>query len=205
MPNIFAKTGFMYSDYPQALSLQLSSFEEYLLVALPDERVKEMIEDERRPFEAYFGREHALPPHIPVARMLFREQMEETVIRWIQNICRLQSQFEVTLNHYSGIPSHGIYLRVVDQSPFNKLSNALTILDGFFETNGCPPLMLPYKTVLTIAEGLPLPVYEELLTLFANKNFYESFRVSKLLMLRKNLSGPYRVVNSFVMPPSVPA
>jgi len=205
MPNIFAKTAFMYSDYPQALSLHSSPFEEYLLVALPDERVKEMIEDERRPFEEYFGKDHVLQPHIAIARLLFHEQMEETVIRWIQNICRLQTQFEVTLNHYSGIPSHGIYLRVVDNAPFKRLANALTILDGFFETNGCPPLAIPSKTVLTIAEGLPLPVYEELVTVFANKSFFETFRVSKLLMLRKNISGPYRVVNSFVMPPSVPA
>ena len=51
-----------------------------------------------------------------------------------QSVCSfhvlLHPSFTVTLNNYSALPPHTIYLRVQDPQPFRHLMNGLKILDG---------------------------------------------------------------------------
>jgi 2'-5' RNA ligase len=176
---------------------------DYLLVAHPDERVNEKIKEEKQFFYLNYGQKTTVQTksHITIASFLAKERMEETLTRWIQNICNLHCGFEVTLNNFSGFPPHAVYLRVQDPKPFKKLTNALKILDNFIQTNDCPPLHPATKPHLTIAKGLPGDVYEKAIKEYAGRTFHDSFMVDKLVLLKRDAQYKCRLVNTFTLPP----
>jgi len=178
---------------------------EYLLVAQPDKEVSNKIVDEKKTFHSNYDYELAtkVPPHITIASFLAKEAMEETLNRWIQNICHLQSSFTVTLNNYSGFPPHTIYLRIQDVQPFGKLANALKILDGFIQSNDCPPLELVSKPCLAIARQLPQHIYDTAIKEYAQKTFHESFTIDRLVLLKRDACMRSHLVNTFILPPAV--
>ena len=173
---------------------------EYALVALPNEEVQQEIGKEKNFLREQFQLNHGLPPvpHIILAQFLAREAMEHTLSRWIHNICRLEESFPVLLNNYSGLPPHTIYLRVQDPLPFQQLANRLRILDGFIQSNDCPPVQIPNRPFITLASGLPEPVYNDAIRLFAQRSFHASFQLQKLVLIRKLWEGPGgTVIDSF--------
>jgi hypothetical protein len=164
---------------------------EYTLLALPDEGVDGAIKEEKEYFDTLYSgfsgkREGA---GISVARFLAKEAMEEIIVRWIRNICQIQESFTVTLNNYSGFPSHTIYLRIQDPSLFIQLANRLRIIDSFVQSNDCPPVQLMAKPFLSIAGGLPESVYTEAITLYAQKTFHASFTLERLVLVKRSWEG----------------
>lgn len=187
-----------------AISCQ-SNYElcEYLLVASPVKEVLDKMVDEKKFFFENYGHELAIQtkPHITIANFWGKEEMEETLARWIQNVCNLQNSFTVTLNNYSGFPPHTIYLRIQNAEPFKKLANALRILDGFIQSNDCPPLKLVSKPHLTIARQLSQFIYETALKDYSQKIFHESFKVDKLILLKRDAYMKCDLINTFILPP----
>jgi 2'-5' RNA ligase len=175
---------------------------EYLLVASPAKEVFDKIVDEKKFFFENYGHKLAnqTKPHITIANFLAKEEMEETLARWIQNVCNLQNSFTVTLNNYSGFPPHTIYLRIQNAEPFRKLANALKILDGFIQSNDCPPLKLVSKPHLTFARQLPELIYETAIKDYAQKIFHESFKIEKLILLKRDAYMKCHLVNTFILP-----
>jgi 2'-5' RNA ligase len=175
---------------------------EYLLVAHPDKEVNAKILKEKIAFEKkYETRDTRFHPHITIANFLAKEAMEGTFIRWIQNICNLQKSFTVTLNNYAGFPNSGLYLRVQHAEPFNKLANALKILDSFLQSNECPPLKLVSKPHITFVAGLSENTFENVIKEYAGKAFHESFKVEKLVLLKRDIYGTCHLINTFILPP----
>jgi 2'-5' RNA ligase len=176
---------------------------EYRLVVYPGSEINEQITEEKKIFWCTYHYETALKakPHIVVAKFMIKEGMEETVVRWIQNICNLQNGFSVLLNNYSGFPPDTIYLRVQNDEPFKKLANALKILDGFIQSNGCPPLELISKPHLPIAKRLPECIYKTAINEYAEKTFHGSFKVEKLVLLKKDTQMKCHLINTFILPP----
>jgi len=175
---------------------------EYLLIASPTKEVSEKVVEEKEIFYKNYGHSLAIQtrPHITIANFLAKEGMEETLARWIQNICHLQNSFTVTLNNYSGFPPHTIYLRVQDAEPFKKLANALKILDGFIQSNDCPPLKLITKPHLTIARQLPEYIYQTAIKEYSQKTFHEFFKVDKLILLKRDAYMKCHLINTFILP-----
>ncbi len=187
-----------------AMSLQAENeLWEYLLVAHPDKVVSNKILEEKRIFENMYDQEKdtRFHPHITVANFLAKEAMEETFIRWIQNICNLQKSFTVTLNNYSAFSSSGLYLRVQDAEPFKRLATALKILDGFMQSNDCPPLRLVSKPHITFVAGLSQCTYENAISEYSRKTFHESFKVDKLILLKRDVYMKCQLINTFILPP----
>jgi hypothetical protein len=93
---------------------------EYLLAVSPAIEVDQKVLLEKEWFYNSFQHQAGLvtKPHIAIAGFMAKEMLEETLIRWIQKICNVQKHFSVSLNNYSGIPAHTIYLRVQDPYPF---------------------------------------------------------------------------------------
>src|SRR6186713_633044 len=83
---------------------------EYLLVIYPYGDLRDKLLDEQQQFLSDYGlvTASANRPHITVAAFQAGEEMEETLIRWIQRICRQYRSFNLTLNNYSGFPPHTI-------------------------------------------------------------------------------------------------
>jgi len=175
---------------------------EYLLVACPTREVLNRVVAEKEMFYESYGYKPDIQtlPHITIAGFLAKEAMEETLSRWIQNVCNLQNSFTVHLNNYSGFPPHTIYLRIQNAEPFKKLTNALKILDGFIQSNECPPLQLVSKPHLTIAGNLPQLLYDTAIKEYSCKIFHESFKVEKLILLKRDAYMTCHQINTFVLP-----
>jgi 2'-5' RNA ligase len=187
-----------------AISLQTDTdLWEYLLVAHPSKEVYEKILNEKIFFESKYEQESdkRFHPHITIANFLAKEAMEETFIRWIQNICNLQKSFTITINNYSAFPSSGLYLRIQNEEPFKKLANALKILDGFMQSNDCPPLKLVTKPHITFVTGLSQYSFDNVIKEYSRKTFHESFRVDKLVLLKRDVHMKCHLINTFILPP----
>ncbi|MEO6315989.1 MAG: 2'-5' RNA ligase family protein [Chitinophagaceae bacterium] len=160
---------------------------EYLLVGHPDARVSGKVIAEKNYFTGHYQEKIAArtAPHIAVANFLASEPMESTIIKWMQRICGARHSFTVTLNNYSGIPAHTIYLRVQDPQPFQELAIQLQTVDEFIQASACPPARLIRSPYLSIAGRLPEQVYNKAMADYAQKTFHASFMLDELLLLRR--------------------
>jgi hypothetical protein len=173
-----------------------NSHKEYRLVVRPDMAVQEKIMAEKQSLRDGYRIEAAaeIKPYITVIDFLAREEMEETLIRWIQRICSRHKSFLVTLNNYSGFPAHSIYLRVLDPVPFYQLALQLKVIDDFIST----PAVTNHKPHLNISGKLQEQVYEKAMFDYAQKTFHESFAANELILVRKERqSDDCKILNVF--------
>jgi 2'-5' RNA ligase len=176
---------------------------EYLLVIYPYGELFEKLVEEQQQFLNDYGlvMKGRNRPHITVAAFQAGEQMEDTLIRWIHRICRRNECFEITLNNYSGMPPHTIYLRVQDPQPFRQLMQQLRAIDDFIRSSGCPPVNLISRPYLSIAGGLTEQIYNKAMADYSRRTFHESFRVEELVLLKREHSfDACRTVNVFRLP-----
>jgi len=182
---------------------EVSRRAEYLLVIYPYGELNDKLLEEQQQFLSDYGLSMKARnrPHITVAAFQAGEQMEETLIRWIQRICRRHERFSITLNNYSGFPPHTIYLRVQDPQPFRQLMQQLRAIDDFIRSSGCPPVNLISRPYLSIAGGLTEQVYNKAMADYSQKTFHESFQVEELVLLKREHSFDVcRTVNVFRLP-----
>ena len=178
---------------------------EYLLVVNPNSAVNKKVMCEKQFFYDEYKEMDALKtkPHITLANFLAKEEMEETLIKWIQRICSNQQSFDVTLNNYSGFAAHTIYLRVQNVVTFQMLAKELKIVNTYVSSCACPPMKIISKPHVSIAATLSKEVYFKALTQYAHKSFHESFMVNELLLLkRKHQYDPCKPVNVFGLQPN---
>ena len=176
---------------------------EYLLVVHPDREVLEKIMAEKQLYyDEYKEKTAVTKPHITVANFVAREEMEDTIIRWVQRICSNQQSFTVTLNNYSGFPPHTIYLQVQNAKPFQELCKELNVVNKYVSSCSCPPMKIISKPHVSIACNLSEEVYFKALTQYAHKSFHESFLVNELLLIkRKHASEECKPVTLFALQP----
>jgi len=175
---------------------------EYLLVIYPYGDLRDRLLEEQQQFSTDYEVTVRNRPHITVAAFQAAEGMEDTLIRWIQRICHRYERFELTLNNYSGIPPHTIYLRVQDPQPFRRLMQQLRAIDHYVRSSGCPPVNLIDRPYLSIAGGLTEQVYNRAMPEYSRKTFHESLPVDELVLLKRNHHfDPCRTVNIFRLLP----
>lgn len=177
---------------------------EYLLVIHPDDEVYNKVTAEKQSFYNQYRQKISVKtkPHITVATFMAREEMEETLIRWIERVSSLQKSFPVTLNNYSGFPPHTIYLLILDHQPFKQLATQLKVINSYIISNGCPAVQFLRSPTMTIAGQLPGNVYEKAAIDYSQKTFCESFTVHELLLLRRaHQFNECKVVNIFRLLP----
>ncbi|HTE26685.1 2'-5' RNA ligase family protein [Flavitalea sp.] len=174
---------------------------EYLLVAYPDKSVLDKIAAEKALFnETYKLRPKAsLKPHILVTNFFASEGMESTLIRWLQRICSLEQGFRLTLNNYSGYPTHTIFLRVQDAGPVQHFVAQLNTMKDFIQAGPGGFFRRPH---VPVASKLSTGVYEQALSDYSRKIFHESFVVEELVLLkRKDSYETLRTVQVFGLLP----
>jgi hypothetical protein len=160
---------------------------EYVLVINPDAAVQEKVLEEKQRFAGDYDQDIAaqFQSQIMVASFFAREEMEETLMRWIQRVCDQHQQFIVTLNNYSGIPPHTIYLRVLDPRPFTELAQQLRSIDDWIQSSSCPPLQLHNRPFLSLTRPLPEPIYTKAMFSYSQRTFHESFMATELRLMRR--------------------
>ena len=177
---------------------------DYLLIAAPCREVMQKIMEEKEVFNRHYLRSDTVggKPGITISNFFAREEMEDTMVRWMQRIVGEQKSFSVMLNNYSGYPLHTVFLRVQDPSPFKHLALQLKPIDSYITSNGCPPAKFVSYPHLTIARDLEEGVYEIAIREYAGKEFNVSFNIERLVLLRRsNGLDPCREVAVFHLQP----
>jgi hypothetical protein len=184
-------------------SLPSSQWRTYRLLACPDALTTARIEEEQLFFRTQFSSPCGAqePPAILLAHFEAKEMLEATLLRWIQRICSLQEPFTVTLNNFSGLPPHTIYLRVQDPAPFGRLAAQLRMVDSFLQSNDSPPARLISRPCLPLAAALPADLYDAAIQAYTRRSFHASFPLQTLVLQQRSHEGePFRLVNTFTLP-----
>ena len=131
-----------------------------------------------------------------------KEELEDTIVRWLQRIFNLQGSFLVILNNFSGKPPHNIHIRIQNPEEIKKMINQLKMIDHFIQTNNCPPAILFHSPQMEISNNIPENSFSKILNEYSNKSFHESFIAEKIKLYRR-LSGEssFQLVYSFSLPP----
>jgi len=177
---------------------------EYMLVISPDTEVHEKVCNEQQHFNHTYQDQHisTTKPHITIAAFKAKEVMEGTLIRWMHRIISMQQSFTVTLNNFSGFPPHTVYARVQDHTPFRKLAAQLKVVDQYVTESHCPPMYFATHPHMSIAKKIPEALYDKAMMDYSQKIFHGSFRVDKLVLLRRqNKFESCRQVNVFPLQP----
>jgi 2'-5' RNA ligase len=180
---------------------------EYLLIVSPDKTVTEKLCEEKQKFTSNYKEFMSVEtqPHISIAVFLAKEQMEETLNRWIQSICNTHSRFPVLLHNFSGFVPHTIYLQVQNPEPFKQLAKSMKSLDHFIRASECPPLKLTTIPHLTIARRLSEETYFKALPQYLHRTFQQSFIATELTLIRRATSnGSCVTVHRFPLAPEQP-
>ena len=173
---------------------------EYLLVVHPSEDVYAQVMQEKQHFFNTYHEKVAIKtlPHITVANFMAKELMEDTIIRYMHRILSTVRRFDITLNNFSGFPPHTIYTRVQDHKPFKQLANALSAVDMYVRSNGCPPAKFIHHPHVTISRRLKTKKKKKAMFEFSQRMFHASFTANELVLLkRQNLFDKCRQVNVF--------
>ena len=189
------------------IGFPLSQRFEYSLVAPCKDEIFLKIREEQQKFllDYKVQRSKTPVPNFTIANFLASEEMEETVIRWLRRIISEQRRFSVMLNNYGGVPSHCIYARVQDNSPFKRLTKALHVIDQYVRSNGCPPAKLISNPNIAIAGKLSQEIFEKAMRDYSRKTFYALFVVNELhLLKRKTEYDEYRQVSVFKLSQQYP-
>ncbi len=160
---------------------------EYLLIVLPVKDVYDRVMAEKQNFSLNYNQPMAIKakPHIVISNFLAWDTMEDALALWLQRIAKGQKSFNVTLNNYSGFPSHTIFLRVLDPAPFNELTSSVKAIDPYIKDwSGAPARFMQYPHI-SIARRLPVAVYENAIKAYSEKDFNASFNVTEIVLLRR--------------------
>ena len=160
---------------------------EYLLIVSPDREVYDKVMEEKQCFFRSYHQQAAIKtkPHITVSNFLAWENMEDTLFRRLQHIVKEQRSFYVTLNNYSGFPSHTVFIRIQDPAPFKELALRLKAIAPYIKESNFPPARFMQYPYLSIARHLPDTVYENAIKDYSKKDFNASFNVKELVLLRR--------------------
>ena len=180
-----------------------SSLWEYLLVTTPDAAVSAKLMEAGKAIPGQSKRTKGeFKPYIKLAEFQARESMEETIIRWIERVCRQQESFTVTLNNYGGFPPATIFVRIQDHQPFKTLASRLKVIDDYIQSNSCPPVKFFNRPNLRIGEQPAEADYGRALFHYSQQDFHEVFQVSELYLLKShNVFDQPKQVNVFRLYP----
>jgi len=175
-------------NYTQQAYFNGSIVKEYLLVVDPAADVLQQVMDEKTKFFTKYSEPESIQhhPQITVASFLAKEEMEDTLLRWMHRIISSHTSFSVALNNYSGSPNtNNIYIRVQDHQPFKQLAKELKVIDELVRSNGLPKAHLISNPHLTLAGRLEKPVYEKAMRDYAHRDFHAEFLVKELVLLKR--------------------
>ena len=179
--------------------------QEYLLVAPLNKKLSEKIKAEKESFAQTFFHKDSFQstPNLVIAKFNAREEMEETMVRYMQRIIMQQNSFEVALNNYSGFPLSTIYLRVQNQQPFRRLIKELKVVGEYVSSCFCPPIEFTSTPHIVIAKNLPDSLYLKAMMHYSQKTFHETFLLNELKLVRRNSEfDAEKSINVFGMRPS---
>ena len=170
---------------------------QYELVVFPEgaggERVQQLAAELRA------GAAGGEKPRILLGTFVAKEAMEETLIRWIQRVCRLQQRFRVSLEGPLAHPAGGWHLRVRDQWPFGRLAEGLAVIDPYLVSCGGRPAAWHRIPHCRLSEQPPEKT--RAIPGAAAADFEAAFWVHSIVLLKSGREGGTELVNVFPLLP----
>lgn len=165
---------------------------QYRLVIPADEPVSRQVKQLTKQWEKDFGHRASSekPPSITLATFTAREEMEETLMRWIRRVCQQQQVFPVVLNNFSAIPPQILYIRVQDAGPFTRLAVLLRSMADFIQDGKF--FDKPFIKLGDVPEG----VAAETVMQYTHQIFHAAFMARQIILFRK-VDDQWQVVSQF--------
>ncbi|KIC92241.1 hypothetical protein [Flavihumibacter sp. ZG627] len=179
------------------------SMADYRLQVIAPEAVREKIVEEtnyaRNVFgeEAFAGGEDCLV----LASFKAREEMEDTLLRWLHRIIGQQEGFGILLNNYGSLPGAPLYLRIQDPTPFHQLVESLRVIDALMKGNQCSSLQLYRTPRLMLMRSMKEERELEMLLDFSARTFRAEMEVEELQLVRQDSDGSIRLVSRLALMP----
>jgi hypothetical protein len=141
-------------------------------------------------------------PVLTIARFQAREEMEPTLLRWINRILSNQTGFRFAFNNYGSMPGKPLYWRIQDPEPFRKLATGFRVLEGWLQGNGCYGPELFAHPILPLLDELDGSIEREVLMAFSASLFYDVVELQELeLLVSEPWTNEYRLVSRFALLP----
>jgi hypothetical protein len=175
---------------------------EYSLVVRPTGNVAQVLETVVQ--SVYWQSKENTERHITLASFLGHDQMEDTIVRYMQRIFMQQHSFTLALNNYGGIPPHTVHVRIQDPGPLKRLAGELQVISNYISSCSCPPLKLMTNPTLPLFQQLTESVYRDVMMNYSQQTFHETFEVNELVLLKKNNAyDNSKAVHVFRLQPAV--
>ncbi|RYY57803.1 MAG: hypothetical protein EOO09_00830 [Chitinophagaceae bacterium] len=176
----------MLSGIHNANSKTPKNLYRYSLQVVPAGEMAAVLGEEKTKFSAEYPqhRGNGCPPVVTIGEFHAREEMEETIIRWLQRITGEQKSFGVTLNNFSGSPMHSVFIRIQDAGPIRELITQLEPIDEYVQGYDCPPVHFMRQPHVAIAENLREGLYVQAIADYARRDFHGTFEVNELMLVR---------------------
>lgn len=190
-------------QFDDRASFRGSVIKEYLLVARLENDVDQRIAAQK-PAGSQNGSDFTEERgQILVAKFFAKEEMEPTLLRWMQRALSRQQSFRFSLNNYTGVPGgNAVYLRVQDPAPFRNIATELKVIDELVRSNGLPAAKLVTHPRLLVATTTNESDFRELMLDYSARQFHAEAGVSELVLLKRNNGGEQAVkVNVFRLQP----
>lgn len=189
---------------PPANAWTHQGLQEYSLVVQPGREIEDRLMCEKELLQQLVKQKPVADTsmHIKIAEFHAREDMESTILRYMQRIFSNKHAFHLSLNNYGGFPPSNIYLRIQDIHLLQNLAKGLNVLDDYIISCACPRVRMFPNPHLSLARKLPEDVFEKALLQYAHKTFHETFSVHELVLLRRSHKyEPFKRVNVFKLLP----
>jgi hypothetical protein len=117
-----------------------------------------------------------------------REDMEDTLLRWLQRITGQQESFMIQFNNYGSKPDCSLYVRLQDPRQLRKLAESFRVLDNLIQSDQGGGLLLQYHPRIPMAESLDPAQEMAVLLDFSGRNFSAAMQVEELVLMRTDRS-----------------
>jgi len=160
---------------------------EYLLLALPQQRLTERVMTVKEDFHAVYNHELAIRtwPHITLAWFKAKRSVEKALIEVLFKACCKHRQFSSELYNFAGFDPSTIYIRVQEHQPFLALADSLRAINKILWENSCSSAGFVDHPHLTVARRLPYQTYWKAVQEYSCKCFQDVFIVNELKLLRR--------------------
>ncbi len=140
-------------------------------------------------------------PSITLVAFRGREAMEDTIIRWVQRVCRMHRRFQISLDHPKPHPAGGWRMSVTDTAPLHQLSEKLSVIDDYINTCRMGPVHREINHACR-QEGVTIPSNLTKTPIQEPDKPFASFMAHSLVLTRQAYAGSATdIVNLFAFLP----
>lgn len=113
-----------------------------------------------------------------------REDMEDTLLRWLQRITGQQESFTIQFNNYGSTPACSLYVRLQDPKRLRQLSESFRVLDNLVRSEAGDGLQLHQHPRIPMAATLDPAQEMAVLLDFSGRSFSAAMQVEELVLMK---------------------